>query len=387
MVGYAKQFKISIQLTKSLPPPGQFVQVPYLAVFTKVSYKQQTIGWNFEPTPATPNTPIPTNQIDSAKTDLGDDISNTPQSFTDEDALIESVAENQFDLLDESTQFSLEDTVTAEEETINDNAESLDDSDDDSSLPLGQGSPHNPAKEKPSQSSGSNDEAESIDSMEKAMIFVLQTDLKSLKATLKSKDSDIRAKEDQIVELQSKNVDLTRNKDKDEEMDELKAKVASFDDLKKSLENRIVRYGKIIMAQRRFSNEPSAQRKCREEKTLKEKNTMLKEYEKNIKTLVGKVSELQNITDEEYVEKIKEDLEDKKRELKKSKEELRKANERNKKLAKNVDDLNKKVSQLENENTRVRLINNQAKEAIQKSAPQSEPTSKSDTPKKTEMLL
>ena len=113
---------------------------------------------------------------------------------------------------------------------------------------------------------------DSINSMEKAKIFALETELKTLKNTLKGKEYDLRGKQREIVELESKNMAIAQElKEKGEQLELSRAKEVSLDDVRKALEIRVKRYGEMFIRFKRSTNESPSQKETRLEKTVREK--------------------------------------------------------------------------------------------------------------------
>ena len=206
-----------------------------------------------------------------------------------------------------------------------------------------------------------------IDSILKAKLFSLESEVKITKSRLVSMESDVRTRNDEIISLQDRNTDLLKDlKSKDEAMGMMDAKVISLEEAKTGLEARVIKYGEYIISMKNPKGKNSVQPDDSFRKVLKQKNTKIKEYESTIKSMVDKISQFQYSENHDNFEKLKKETEDRKRDLKKSKDELRKAEDRNKTLLKNIDSLNKNISSIENDNTRLKLINSQAKEVVEK---------------------
>ena len=71
----------------------------------------------------------------------------------------------------------------------------------------------------------------------------------------------------------------------------------------------MVLYGQVIMSMRKSAEEGASQRTVRLESKAKETKDTIKEYEKTIKSLVDKLTEYQEASSEEELQKSKEDLE------------------------------------------------------------------------------
>ena len=88
-----------------------------------------------------------------------------------------------------------------------------------------------------------------------AMITSLEKKLSTALSTMKGKEIDMRSKNDEIVDLWEKNLELMRKNKEFEENEEVsKAKVASLEDKIKSLESRTMKYGKIILTNLKSKN-------------------------------------------------------------------------------------------------------------------------------------
>ena len=76
--------------------------------------------------------------------------------------------------------------------------------------------------------------------MAKAKIFSLETELSTLKNKSIGVESDMRMKNDEIMDLHSRNVSLLKElKEKDELLDVAKAKEESFEEVRNKLEGRV----------------------------------------------------------------------------------------------------------------------------------------------------
>ena len=156
---------------------------------------------------------------------------------------IDRLVDEQLETSERKT-FNLEDTVSESEEGNADNntetsafPEELDDDDLDS-LPPDQDHSHltrNPTSD--------------IDSMSKARIFSLETEIQTLKNTLLGKESDLRTQQSEIIDLQDRNLSvLKESKEKDEELEKLKATIISLKEASNVQEKRVMRYGEMILS-------------------------------------------------------------------------------------------------------------------------------------------
>ena len=160
----------------------------------------------------------------SKKPNVETSVASTPIEPKSPDENLESFVKSHESTSDRNT-FNINDTISEDEEIDRVDDEQCDEDEDDF-LPLGQGTPVNNVPV-------NNSESE-IDTIDKAETFVLEMEIKGLKNTLKARDLDLRTKDDQIAELESKNMALMK---KEKEMEEklvlLETKEASFDETKK----------------------------------------------------------------------------------------------------------------------------------------------------------
>ena len=121
-------------------------------------------------------------------------------------------------------------------------------------------------------------------------------------------------------------------------------------------------------------DEESAKDTVELKKNLKEKNKKLKEAESRARKLADKLSEIESKMDEDEgsiddkYRKVNKKLTGKIKDLKKVQQQLEQAETKAKNWLETVTEKNKKISQLENENTRLKSMNEHANEIINKSS-------------------
>ena len=208
----------------------------------------------------------------------------------------------------------------------------------------------------------------------KATNLSLKLELEKKDILLNENKNDLKAAQLELTEqlhvAQSLRDDF---KNKDEALDTATAQINGLEEKKKVLENKLREYTEMLRTLIKEKDEKSDQPNEREKElanTVKEKNKVIKKSETAQKRLASKLAELENKVNEnntkEKYKKVNDQLSAKTKEAKKNNDDLKKAEKRAIELMDTVSGLNKKVSELENSNTRLRLMKDQAKEIIEK---------------------
>ena len=236
------------------------------------------------------------------------------------------------------------------------------------------------------------DEANDFD-MLRAMNISLKLELDAKNTLINEKDNDLKVAQLEITEqihlAQSLRED---NKIKDDAFITASAQINSLEEKKKMLESKLREYTdslRALIKERDDKNakpnkeSPPTEREKELSDVIKEKNKAIKTSETAQKRLAAKLSELEtNVnenksgTDAKY-KKTNDQLSLKTKEAKKYNDDLKKAEKRAIELMDTVSEKNKKIYELDNENVRLRLMKDQAKEIIDK-VEKAKPKSTSD---------
>ena len=216
------------------------------------------------------------------------------------------------------------------------------------------------------------------DMMMKAQLISLQMDLKKKDVLLNEKDNELAVKDIELADTKERM--YTMKKELEECRRNLEVAIGKSNSNEEE-NRRLKERGKVFSAavkklkEDKVGNEAikDGDDKVKEiRKLLKDKSKKLTESETRGRNLAQRLSELEskkednsNSTDEK-LKKVNDKLSGQVKDRKKAENALKESESRVKELLDTMDKKTKKISELENENIRLKLINNQVKEAVEK---------------------
>ena len=266
-----------------------------------------------------------------------------------------------------------------------DDVDDVDTSDSLEELPLDQD--HNPSQD------DKRDVNDNDLELLRAKNLTLKIELEKKELLLNERENELKLAQLEISELTNdKHLLKEEVRGKNDALDTATAKTNSLEENKKTLESKLRTYSNslrsLIKEKEAKDSHADSSAKVKElAATIKEKNKVIKSAETAQRTLANRLAELEKVVNDKKTDvddkykKVNDQLSLRTKEAKKANDDLKKSEKKAKELQEIISDKNKKLSEVENSNTRLRLMKDQAQEIVDKCDKMNKNGVKDDTAK------